>query len=735
MNRSKQANRLRVPPVLVAVLLVLGALILAYRSTPPIAVSVGELDDLVFREHHELEAAGELRYRWTTETSRVTLPQVGDAGGGALALDVWVDQRRPAVPLTIVARRMPLVTTPIQGQRTIAVLVPAAATRGGDLSFDLGGSIWHADDDARPLGVAIRAARWQGVGTTAPPSRQLWVFPALVILAIGLGSRLGCDLLRATVVVTMAGALLAIGAARWPLLVAPYTHRLALMGGLAHGGLWLWSLLQGADGRRWRLPEEVGPVGLVLLLGVGHWLMVPFQWALCWEVGANVCPRPGMRIIGPVVLAVLAAIAVAPTLPARLRRNIAFGTLAFGALATTFYAVRFALGRSAPDFFVHWRAAFDFHLGRPLYKLDLIEANHFGAVFKLPPFNAMIYLPVAAADYDTVLLGHRLLNLLLYLLAGILLVRFLRPALGWWTATGTVVVIMGLMQPAFDTLAFGQTDIVLLLLLVLILAGLRENRAWMAGAALAMGIIVKLYLLLWAGFLVARRQWSAVVWTALFLVLLNGVAIAVMGWQSHVVFARDVLPNLGGGSSWIENQTINGFLSRFQTGTLSNDPTHDPLIDGVTILAFALIAGSTLLLAIPPTERRGSTAMLQFSGLAIVMSLAVPAAWMHYMTATILVFVALVWTAADRPLNSRQAFAIGLAFSLIAYGNQWSFFDGTRHPGLPEFALSYKGYGLTVLWLVLVLNLARVLDARRLLDVASGWMRDGGGWRQRASTR
>jgi hypothetical protein len=33
------------------------------------------------------------------------------------------------------------------------------------------------------------------------------------------------------------------------------------------------------------------------------------------------------------------------------------------------------------------------------------------------------------------------------------------------------------------------------------------------------------------------------------------------------------------------------------------------------------------------------------------------------------------------------------------------------------------------------LNLARVLDARRLLDVASGWMRDGGGWRQRASTR
>jgi hypothetical protein len=92
-----------------------------------------------------------------------------------------------------------------------------------------------------------------------------------------------------------------------------------------------------------------------------------------------------------------------------------------------------------------------------------------------------------------------------------------------------------------------------------------------------------------------------------------------------------------------------------------------------------------------------------------VMVLAVPAAWMHYSTITILPFVALLWHAATRPVTIRQAALLAIAFGLIAYGNQWTFFIGTRNPGLPELALSFKGYGLAILWGLVV---TAILQAR-----------------------
>ncbi len=135
--------------------------------------------------------------------------------------------------------------------------------------------------------------------------------------------------------------------------------------------------------------------------------------------------------------------------------------LALSGVAEAVYAAAFALQRHGPDFFIHWRAAYDVHLGRPLYRLDALLANHFGHAYKLPPFYAMLLLPFAAADDTFILLLHRLLNIALYVGTGALLARLLRPWLGWRRALATLGIIMGLMQPAFDTIAYGQVDILL----------------------------------------------------------------------------------------------------------------------------------------------------------------------------------------------------------------------------------------------------------------------------------
>ncbi|HSH79867.1 MAG TPA: glycosyltransferase family 87 protein [Herpetosiphonaceae bacterium] len=696
--------------VLMAALLALAVLIAAYRFTPAIAVAVGEQDTGVYRDLHALESAGSMTYRWTTGTSRLTLPQVGDPGGGVLALAVWTPEEQPPNVLTVAVRDAPLITTEVHGVRTLTLLVPASVTHGGDLAFDLRASLWQTRDDPRLIGVAVRRISWRGLGPALPPLRQLWLLPVLVVLLAGVGRRLGYRMPAALGVATVIGLGLALGAAHWPLEVAPYVHRLVLIALLTHTGLLLWSALIGRGLHSRRLPEEVGPVALVVMLGIGHWLMLPYQWALCAEVGPAVCPRPGLQVIGPLVLGIISAVGLTPTIPARARRNIVLGTLALGSLAAGVYAISFALGRSGPDFFIHWRAAYNFHLGRPLYDIAAIKINHFGHAFKLPPFDAMIYLPFATADDTKVLLGQRILNILLYLTSGGLLISFIRRRLGWATGTAAVVVVMGLLQPAFDTIAYGQTDILVLLLLVTVLLALRHGWSWLAGAALALGIIIKLYLLLWIGFLILRRRWAALAWTAVTFVLLNSLAIGVMGWHNHLVFLREVLPHLGGGTSWVENQTINGFLSRLLTDTLHTDPIRDPLINLLTIAAFGGITGLTMLLAGVPTDSSGSSFMLQFSSLAVVMPLAIPAAWMHYETSIVLPLVALVWHVVDHPLPRRRAFWVALAFGLIAFGNQWSFFNGTRHPGLPELGLSYKGFGLVLLWLVTLTSLAQALN-------------------------
>ncbi|MDQ5854679.1 MAG: DUF2029 domain-containing protein [Chloroflexota bacterium] len=425
---------------------------------------------------------------------------------------------------------------------------------------------------------------------------------------------------------------------------------------------------------------------------------MPFHGVLCAETEAGVCPRLGTRLIGSSTLTVLLALAIAPELVRRSPQSTALVVLALSGVAEAVYAAAFALQRHGPDFFIHWRAAYDVHLGRPLYRLDALLANHFGHAYKLPPFYAMLLLPFAAADDTFILLLHRLLNIALYGGTGALLARLLHPRLGWPLALATLGIIMGLMQPAFDTIAYGQVDILLLLLLTLALLGLRSDRPWLVGLTIALATLIKLYPLIVSGFLLAQRAWKAVAWLVAMLALLTGIAVGVLGWQTHVIYLTQVLPRIGGGTSWIENQTINGFLSRLLTGTVRIDPVHDRIIDLLTYGGFMLVMALSLLLAARPFDQRSSRYALQVCLVMVVMVFAIPAAWMHYATITIPAFAILLWHATAQPFRVGQAAALAMAFGLIAYGNQWRFFTGTLNPGLPLLALSFKGYGLAILW-------------------------------------
>jgi hypothetical protein len=197
--------------------------------------------------------------------------------------------------------------------------------------------------------------------------------------------------------------------------------------------------------------------------------------------------------------------------------------------------------------------------------------------------------------------------------------------------------------------------------------------------------------------LLARREWRAIAWTGALLVLLNGVAMAVVGWPDHLTYATGVLPHIGGGTGWVENQTVNGFLCRLLTGTVLPRPVHESTIDLLTYASLALTLTVATLLAARTTDRPDVSA-LQFGLFPLLMVLAVPAAWIHYETIVIFPLLALVWSAALEPFSPGEAFTGALGFGLVAYGNQWSFFDGTWSPGLPLLALSREWFGLLLLF-------------------------------------
>jgi hypothetical protein len=103
--------------------------------------------------------------------------------------------------------------------------------------------------------------------------------------------------------------------------------------------------------------------------------------------------------------------------------------------------------------------------------------------------------------------------------------------------------------------------------------------------------------------------------------------------------------------------------------------------------------------------------MLQFGVFTILMVLTVPAAWMHYQTIVILPMFALLLLAHARGgLPRWQAALLAAAYALIAYGNQWSFYDGTIMGLLTVLGVSYKFYGLLLLLAVVIARLHTPTD-------------------------
>ena len=727
-----------------AALLAIVLLVAGYSRAWPLTIDIGPHDSRFVEPappgnlshgFHAIEYFGDTSVRWTTGAATVALLRPPDGMPALLALRLLnsrpLGQPEPHVELRADGRNIGAFTVEpaIGGARIYRVLVPGNTRFDWALRVQLRSDTIILPNDPRPLGVVVDRA------TLAPLMAgrlvlSLWMIAwsaGLGVLAYalprcaGAGRRVAGGLAAALIV------LVAVGSFARPLEVLPFVQRIAALLGLGCLGIGLARLLT--------IPREdrryaVHGADLPIYLAVAWWMAPLFQLVMTADGASNVRPPSATLWIGGVLGLALAGLVGWGWLRRRTTdevhslRTRVLALFAAAALAHLGYMLWFAFHRQGPDFWILFRGARDWARGGSLYDLQAVAINHFGHVFKVPPFYGMLFVPFVFQDGERVLFVHRVLNTVL--IGATTLVWFRMWGLRLASAVGAGVLILLNFRPFADTLAFGQIDLALLLIVTLALWALQRERDLMAGALVALGTLFKIYPVLLLGFLPIKRRWRALAGFVAGMVICNGVAVLVMGWEMHRIYVTEVLPRIGGSTSWVENQTIAGFLAR-----LTDTPTVAAIYHNraVTLVANAFSGLAVLLacaLALQPAQPASTRYALQYSQFLLLMVLAVPAAWMHYETLLFVPFAALVLHLHERWLSLPRAVALAASFALIAYGNQWSFYDGTVMGILTIAGISYKFYGMLLLGGVLVSALreeaapSRLASWRRVLLGAGG---------------
>ncbi len=691
----------------------------------PLKLDVGAGDARFVSGFNAVETIRGIQYRWTTANATIAMPQLPDGQAGMLTLRV-LNGRPTGQPdlhmqLSANGEAIGALTLPPSYERVYRMMIPPSRRLDWATRIVLQSDTITLPDDPRPLGGGVDWVRLE-VMPSVVPLLPIW----LLLWSLGMGA-LGYALLRSigrsrpmAVVGSVAlAALIALGIAARPLEVLPFVQRVPALLGLGCLGVWLARLLvppvlttdpsttrfpsstRGRAGDRpfdYAVPEldegqgrrpttdelgrkrwsvvggrwSVRGIDLPIFMAIAWWLAPLFQLVQTADGATSVIPPPATLWIGAALLLGLAGLGAWYALRGRLLPSdqagaaIACGALAiFAAVAAAHlgYMIWYAFQRQGPDFWILFKGARDWARGGSLYDLEAVRTNHFGHVFKVPPFYGMLFVPWVFQDGERILFFHRVLNCILI---------------------GTTALVW-LQGPSRFTLA----DV--------------ADAVGLSPATLVQRFGSKRGLLL--AFLVVKRRWWGLAGFALGMLLFNGVAVAVMGWEMHRVYLTEVFPSIGGTTSWVENQTISGFLARFVAPPTESEIFKDRALAllGLGISALVGLAGCVLVL--PPARSRDTTFALQYSLFPLLMVLVVPAAWMHYETLLFLPFAVMLQHMADREVSLPAAAALALSFALIGYGNQWSFYDGTVMGVLTIAGVSYKFYGMLLLGGVLATTL------------------------------
>ncbi|HWX27061.1 MAG TPA: glycosyltransferase family 87 protein [Steroidobacteraceae bacterium] len=110
-----------------------------------------------------------------------------------------------------------------------------------------------------------------------------------------------------------------------------------------------------------------------------------------------------------------------------------------------------------------------------------------------------------------------------------------------------VAALLVMYPPLAENFWYGQSEIFLGLVLVLMLVALRRNHDRLAGLSLAAATLLRAYPLGLLGYLLVLRRWRALGWLGIGLVVGGAVTIALAGWDTVATFAEQIGVSTGAG--------------------------------------------------------------------------------------------------------------------------------------------------------------------------------------------
>jgi hypothetical protein len=359
------------------------------------------------------------------------------------------------------------------------------------------------------------------------------------------------------------------------------------------------------------------------------------------------------------------------------------------------------------DFEAYWTAAKAMTVGENPYTYHL-QGDHFIYPYRYPPAFAMALMPLANLPGATAQAIWMIVDQVLFVVAVLASIQIVGARLKWWQWVLVGIAVFG-FYAIYANLNLGQVGAMLFASVALAFWFWQRGRTIPAALCVAIGGILKLLPLGLVVYFFWKKQYRLVVFTLVF--------FAILMVLPDVLLQRPLLAqyiesfNAFGGTEqpfYVGNQALYGFFSRL-------------LGVGLLPQLIALAVGGLMLVAlivVTPRNRGANNplAVLEYSGLLILLPLVNPMSWTHYFVWLIIAAPALIYLLSEEVRNARQPWRmlipIGLllvAFVLLSQPYRIPRFLGydvedqtATFDALGVFLQSLFLYGLLMVWGVCV---------------------------------
>ena len=207
--------------------------------------------------------------------------------------------------------------------------------------------------------------------------------------------------------------------------------------------------------------------------------------------------------------------------------------------------------------------------------------------FIYPPFALLVLGPLAALPWHAAALAMLAMSLASLATVVYLCIRSARPEatqLVALTATGAIVAASLATEPVWDTLWFGQVNLLLMLLVTLDCLSARTR--WPRGVLVGVAAAVKLTPGVFVLYFLLRKDYRAAATAAVSALVATAVGFLISWrgsrqfWFGHSEGARTV-----SGSAYYSNQTLDGFLARLSLPHLEQSALWVSAVGVVLVVA------------------------------------------------------------------------------------------------------------------------------------------------------